>query len=783
MGDAVATPHRIVLQAHSTFLDHSLYTAAAAALCTCLVPGAVTCCPPSQLFPQSPLSIITNLEAVIRDPPTCWAEQQPDPDASTLQLPGLALSAALYGACHSQHLHGIIQDSSQSPALLSLLLSCVKRLQEHCRKATSQQLPLLLHAATTAAELGQQLALIGADGAPCIDCSHIAQQQQQQQQQQCSVCCSAANHVHPKDISSSHLSTLLSRLSSLQAAISSRQPSTALQDAPATADSRRSSTATDGDSSTSSTTVTAAQLHAALDHALKAPMFAGNARYVLCMQGMLLILSALVLLTFTIALTAAVQGGLQEVLVRTSAAYFQWRYYMTAAVLVSQILAACAVLDLEKSHLTKNHARPAAASTSDEPTGALSHLPSRQQTLSSCTSSGSMDQGLRDALTATNSLVAFEEHTSPKSCTTGAGAGDGQTLAQGAFSNSITQLAAGSRRLVAACMAATDAGEACTGSKRQVGGQQTMAAAMPASSAVALSGCCCQTRSSFTGNNMAVGSLPLMPASTAAGQYEAATVGIWLVLVSRALYTASTAMQLLSTAGHDKQRGSWAVGGVASALTGRRDYSPSAVLARLSALVHWMGPVLQQLQESADTTGAAAAAAGGKSSQVVLCAPMLAGVIQQHGKLQAILEATAAIDRVIPGNPAVCGCASGSGAAVTQMMCQLAWSALLSTKEGQQLPGALSSFSSMLCAALPTKHCCNEPSCCCLDKVSELQLAGGKGSKCGGCGAARYCGVKDQQLHWKMHKAVCQAMSPGGGRKKKARAVAAIAAAASNWRA
>jgi hypothetical protein len=72
------------------------------------------------------------------------------------------------------------------------------------------------------------------------------------------------------------------------------------------------------------------------------------------------------------------------------------------------------------------------------------------------------------------------------------------------------------------------------------------------------------------------------------------------------------------------------------------------------------------------------------------------------------------------------------------------WRQVLGSEQGRQLPQALMDVGSLLCAALPSRSCCNEPSCCCLDKPSELQLVGGKGTKCSGCGVARYCCVAHQ---------------------------------------
>jgi hypothetical protein len=87
------------------------------------------------------------------------------------------------------------------------------------------------------------------------------------------------------------------------------------------------------------------------------------------------------------------------------------------------------------------------------------------------------------------------------------------------------------------------------------------------------------------------------------------------------------------------------------------------------------------------------------------------------------------------------------------------WQQVLGSEQGRQLPQALMDVGSLLCAALPSRSCCNEPSCCSFSKPSELQLAGGKGTKCSGCGVARYCSVAHQRLHWKQHKPACRAIA------------------------
>ena len=124
-------------------------------------------------------------------------------------------------------------------------------------------------------------------------------------------------------------------------------------------------------------------------------------------------------------------------------------------------------------------------------------------------------------------------------------------------------------------------------------------------------------------------------------------------------------------------------------------------------------------------------------------APTLGAVVQQHGVLKAGLAAALHMADSL-----------SCPAEYSQT-----WRVLLVTAEGSQLLQCLTSYSSLLCAALPSRYCCNEPSCCCFDKPSEVQLVGGKGRRCGGCGAARYCCSEDQKQHWKLHRPVCRALA------------------------
>jgi len=53
---------------------------------------------------------------------------------------------------------------------------------------------------------------------------------------------------------------------------------------------------------------------------------------------------------------------------------------------------------------------------------------------------------------------------------------------------------------------------------------------------------------------------------------------------------------------------------------------------------------------------------------------------------------------------------------------------------------------------------CNNPHCCNLEGLSELDLVQGRARLCAKCRVARYCSKSCQAQHWKLHKPACKAL-------------------------
>jgi hypothetical protein len=263
---------------------------------------------------------------------------------------------------------------------------------------------------------------------------------------------------------------------------------------------------------------------------------------------------------------------------------------------------------------------------------------------------------------------------------------------------------------------------------------------------------------------------------------------MWLPLMGRALYTTGLALQ---AAMHSLANSSSSSAAAAAPSTHSHQHTQPQQLAPRS-LRSWEAvnkaanlpelwlPILQDcivqlgstLQQLAAPDGTPCAQ-GSKQLRVVLSRL----VFQAHTQLvTASAAAAGSACELAQGRAATATAAEhahdDSSSAAQEPVVSVAWQQLLITSKGSALVDSLLKFGSLLCAALPTRFCCNEPSCCCLDKPSELHLAAGKGSQCSACGAARYCGAADQHKHWKQHKHVCKVLSSldadaGQGKQKQ----------------
>jgi hypothetical protein len=78
-------------------------------------------------------------------------------------------------------------------------------------------------------------------------------------------------------------------------------------------------------------------------------------------------------------------------------------------------------------------------------------------------------------------------------------------------------------------------------------------------------------------------------------------------------------------------------------------------------------------------------------------------------------------------------------------------------EQAQHLAGDLQQFGDAICLQLPVSSWCCNPRCSSVQQHSELELVSGKGSRCSGCAAARFCSKACQQQCWKgQHAPVCK---------------------------
>jgi hypothetical protein len=237
-----------------------------------------------------------------------------------------------------------------------------------------------------------------------------------------------------------------------------------------------------------------------------------------------------------------------------------------------------------------------------------------------------------------------------------------------------------------------------------------------------------------------------------------AIASTWVVLLGRVLYTAGAALQAVAAGAAPRP-------GASSALSVGMVPIPTTVVVTATQLI----TDFQEFAAFACTyLGLYCGAVGIRSVQVkVPCGAGARSALRAQQALDVLLSAVAQHAKRLEEAAG----ASSSGGGVDTVDLTLSgqlqsgitsvgvWQQILGSEQGRQLPQALMDVGGLLCTALPSRSCCNEPSCCCLDKPSELQLAAGKGTKCSDCGVARYCSVAHQRLHWKQHKPVCRAIA------------------------
>ena len=225
----------------------------------------------------------------------------------------------------------------------------------------------------------------------------------------------------------------------------------------------------------------------------------------------------------------------------------------------------------------------------------------------------------------------------------------------------------------------------------------------------------------------------------------------WIVLFGRVLYTAGAALQAAAASGV-------ASPDVNSASALPINTSATHILADLKPLAAWVSVY-------SEPDAAIAAVMNRKRVQAAVPAAWDRSPLEtlQAQPLGRLLEATAQHAKQLEEAAGSSSSAGGGGSMAEGQQGEdsnmRVWRQTLSSEQGRQLPQAVMDVGSSLCAALPSRFCCNMPSCCCLDKPCELQLALGKGTKCSGCGVARYCSPAHQRLHWKQHKPACKAIA------------------------
>jgi hypothetical protein len=105
---------------------------------------------------------------------------------------------------------------------------------------------------------------------------------------------------------------------------------------------------------------------------------------------------------------------------------------------------------------------------------------------------------------------------------------------------------------------------------------------------------------------------------------------------------------------------------------------------------------------------------------------------------------------------------TSSGSSYRLVHMRRSWQRLQQQQQRQRLDDVVSDLLSCcrtIAAAVPLPEVCNNPSCECLEGISEAAAAV---KACGGCGA-RYCSRECQEKHYKVHKRACRRLRPARG--------------------
>jgi hypothetical protein len=157
----------------------------------------------------------------------------------------------------------------------------------------------------------------------------------------------------------------------------------------------------------------------------------------------------------------------------------------------------------------------------------------------------------------------------------------------------------------------------------------------------------------------------------------------------------------------------------------------SLVLRSTQAAIAWLG---QEMQIVVQPSRVNAALQQLQQQQASLCAALQDILQQSHSAWEGARAAHSSSSSQGLLAYAAAGAAGDAGADVL-------WGATVvaacRTAVKPDLSQQLQEFGAAVCGVLPSKLCCNAPSCCCCERLSEAELVGGKKNQCSGCKTAR----------------------------------------------